>query len=505
MVKNSGSKKFILQLDCCFGDMSKYSPKELIEWMMYNIDKCGCKVDTILWETHRFMPMECPSNNTPTYEKFAERNIDIMRIIIEECHRRGIKCIMHCRASEVNVSAKKGLPGKQGWNKTKLEHPDWVIKTWYQEGHWNYACKEFREFKINYISKMMSQYDFDGFCIDFSRHLPVLPVGKQWELRGELTQFMRDLKQALKREDKEISVGAKVPENQMVCRDDGFDIETWIEEELTDFFVIGSRSIYVEVEWYKSLLKGKNIKLYPCWDSWHSGDAQHCVTKEFYRGLILNWFAKGADGVVGFNFIPAPQEVTFQMFEPRVFPGQPTDWLYRYPDYEEMYQSFLEVEDLSLNHKYAVDRRGGYPYLTGNFTNNTYAQLPMDIPNDGTKANVTIEVYERAQKDKVRLTFVIFNAKENIDKFKVYLNGEETEVFSVDFHYIDRQIFSPHPQPNSGRGYCVTSNPSELLRIDADFPTELLKFGDNVMSISVVDRTDYILDNIVIERAEILL
>jgi len=500
------NKEFILQMDSNFGDLSVYSQNELIEWLMYNIDKMGCKVDTILWETHPYLPAEDPSNNLEAYEKFAEKKIDMMKIIIDECHKRGIKSIMHCRASEVNVNFRKKLPGKQGWNKLKLDHPDWVIKTWYPQGHWNFARKEFREFKINYIFEIMSKYEFDGICMDFSRHLPLLPIGRQWELREELTQFMRDLKKTLAANGKTIEIGAKVPENQKVCRDDGFDIQTWIAEELVDFFVIGSRSIYVEVDWYKSLMGNKKIKLYPCWDTWHSGDAQHCVPKEFYRGLILNWFGKGADGVVAFNFSPAPAEFTHkQMFNMHRALYQNEDVHYLNPGYEEIYQSFQEAEEVNQEHKFAVDRRGGYPYLTGNFTNNTYAQLPMNIPNDGTNANITIEVYKHTKKDKVKVILVIFNAKENIDNFRVYLNGVEAEVLSNDFHYIDRQIFSPDPQPNSGRAYCLTPNPSKLLRIEAEFSTEVLKYGDNVMSVCVVDRTDYLLDNIIIERAEIVL
>lgn len=498
-------KQFLLQADYSFGwDFILKNPdfdvaKKLEDCYFYNIDNQNMKVDAILWESHCFLPQECESNETEIFHYFQARGIDMMRVLIEACHKRGIQSIFHHRISDVDSSHVKKAKGKDGWNETKLAHPDWVIKTWWREGHWNFASEELRRFKLDYITKIMRQYDFDGICIDFSRHLPCLPVGRQWEERHCLTQFMCDLKSCMKGLSPAIKTGAKVPENSRVCRDDGFDMESWIQKDAVDFLVLGSRSVTVEVDWYQQITMGHNVKLYPCWDVHHSSDALHFMPKEFYRGLISNWIHKGADGVVAFNFAPAPASEMMKIGVNQAASGGAYE---ESQDFKEYYESYLESQDTSKKRKYVVERRGGYPYITGSFTTNCYAPLPAELPNDGAFVNVPIETIGDFRGRKATVRLVISNAKEGIDRFCILINGVEIKDASSDFHLIDRQIFWPAPQNPSGRTYCMTDHPSELLELSANIDGSLLT-DKTIVSVAVIDRTDYFMDNISVERVEI--
>ncbi|MBR5460122.1 MAG: hypothetical protein IKV53_04575, partial [Clostridia bacterium] len=191
---------------------------------------------------------ESPCNNMPLYEKCRREGVNIMQMIIDECHKRGIKAYLHHRFSEVDRNSspeakKHGLATRNGRNEIKYNHKDWVIKTWWQEGLWNLASKELQRFKLDYIKKTMSQYSFDGICIDYLRHLPCLPVGKQWEYRDCATEFMSTLRQELNELGRSIALGAKLPENGRACHEDGFDVvrysyDDWgrvsIVREMTD-------------------------------------------------------------------------------------------------------------------------------------------------------------------------------------------------------------------------------------------------------------------------------
>ncbi len=498
-------KKFILQADFNYNwDEFLKNPvadfeKKIEECYFYNIDNGFAKVDAILWEGHPFLPQETVSNNRDIYKFFQNSGIDMMKYLIDACHKRGIKALFHNRASEVDYAHYKGLKGKDEWNEIKLAHPDWVIKTWYCQGLWNFDVAEVRKFKIDYISKIMSQYDFDGVCVDFARHTPLLPPGRQWECRDSLTAFMYDLRSGMKQIHNNIIIGAKVPENKEVCRDDGFDIEKWIENKSVDFFEIGSRTIDARVDWYRDITKGTDIKLYPCWDVWHSSDAMHFLEKDAYRGIISNWFEQGADGVVGFNYSPAPLS---QMNKINIFNVWGCDEETN-PNFKSFYESFTESTDKLFRRKYMAERRGGYPYGTGSFGTNNLAPLPATIPNDGTYLNILLAALGEKGNSKARVRFVISNAKEGIDSFSVKINENETTI-KTDFHFIDDQIRYPNPQIPSGRTYCRTERPTELLEISSEVNGGVLK-DKNTLSIAVIDRTDYCADNINVERAEIII
>ena len=502
--------KFIIQMDPNMAELANMPEDKLMEWLFYCVDKKSVKVDTIFWEGHCFLEQESPCNTTEIYKKFCDNGINIMQCIIDECHKRGIKAYYHHRFSEVDrvsspESKKHGYKSEDalacGRNEIKQKHSDWVIKTWWQEGLWNLASEELQEFKINYITKIMTEYSFDGICVDFLRHLPCLPVGKQWEYRECATAFMRKLKDNMYKIGREISVGAKLPENGEACHADGFDVEKWAKIGIVDFVVGGSRTINPDIEWYKKITNGTNTLVYNCWDTWHVSDAYHNQTRDFYRGMLCNWRAKGTDGVVAFNFAPAPYEELSKLLpieEIRNCLGR---------DYADFYNIFNEERAQNKALKYVAERRGGYPFLTGCGGNNVFAPLPAAIPNDETPLDVKIDVCGDFCDRKAEVRFVITNAKSFCDRFKIFLNGVEIEDFSEDYYYMDQQIFWPDPQPITYPTACLKSNPAPILEIKANIEGKLLKNGANKLSIAVIDRRNYMLDSdsINVERAEIVI
>lgn len=499
--------KFIIQMDADCGELANIPEDKLIEWLFYCIDKKSIKTDTILWEGHPFIEQESPCNNTANYKKFRDKGINIMQEIIDECHKRGIKAYYHHRFSEVDkvssLEAKKhGYKNDTsiGRNEIKQKHKDWLIKTWWQEGLWNLASSELQEFKLEYITKTMTEYSFDGICIDFLRHLPCLPVGKQWEYRECATEFMSKLKTDMNNLKRPVAVGAKLPENGEACRADGFDVEKWVKIGAVDFVIGGSRTINPDIGWYKKITRDSNTSVYCCWDTWHVSDAYHHQTRDFYRGMLSNWVDQGVDGIVAFNFSPAPVEELLKLLPP----DEIKNCLGR--DFSDFYNILNEENQKEKALKYVAERRGGYPFLTGCGGNNVFAPLPEPIPNDETPLDIKIDVCGQFGDRKAEARFVITNAKSFCDKFKIFLNGVEIENFEEDYYYMDRQIFWPEPQPITYSNACYKSNPRPILEIKADIDAGLLKNGENKLSIAVIDRRNYMLDSdsINVERAEIL-
>ena len=477
--------RFIIQMDPYMGDLSKIPEDKLIEWLFYCIDKKGVKADAIFWEGHCFFEQELSCYNTEIYRKFKEKGTNIMGRIIDECHKRGIKAYCHHRFSEVELTSDK--------NEIKEEHKDWVIKTWWHEGLWNLASPDLREFKLNYITKIMKKYSFDGICIDFLRHLPCLPVGKQWENRECATEFMGKLKENMKKLNRQVEVGAKLPENGKACHIDGFDIEKWAKNGFVDFVIGGSRTVNPDIDWYKKATEGTKTLVYACWDGYHLADAQHNQTSDFYRGMLSNWTCKGVDGIVAFNFAPSPYEELLKLLPPEEIMhclGQ---------DYGDFYKFFSEENPRDKKLKFTQDRKYGYPFLDGAGGNNVFAPLPASIPNDKSPLKINVDACGDFKGRMAQVRFVITNAKAS-SKFKIFLNETEIKNFLENYSYTDNQIFWPEPQPEMYTANCFNSNPAPILEIKATVDTSIINNGTNTLSIAVENATD----SISVERVEII-
>ena len=172
----------------------------------------------------------------------------------------------------------------------------------------------------------------------------------------------------------------------------------------------------------------------------------------------------------------------------------------------DFYNIFNDENKLNKALKFAADRKGGYPFLTGCGGNNVFAPLPAPIPNDETPLAINIDVCGDFKERNAEIRFVITNAKSSCDKFKIFLNGAEIENFSENYYYLDNQIFWPNPQPEMFTSNSLNENPTPILEIKSSISGTLLKNGTNTLSISVIDRTNYFLDSnsINVERAEII-
>jgi hypothetical protein len=312
---------------------------------------------------------------------------------------------------------------------------------------------------------------------------------------------MSKLKNSMSKLDRQIAVGAKLPENKESCHVDGFDVEKWAKNKSVDFVIGGSRTVNPHIDWYKKITYGSDILVYTCWDAGHVADAHHNQTRDFYRGMMSNWMEKGTDGVVAFNFAPAPYEELEKLLPPEEIMHCLG------PDYIDFYNIFSEenLQDNAL--RLVAERRGGYPFLTGCGGNNVFAPLPAPIPNDETPLDVKIDVCGDFQGRNAEVRFVITNAKSSCDKFKIFLNGTQINDFSENYSYTDQQIFWPSPQPQIYTAACLNSSPTPILEIKAQVDNKLIKNGTNTLSIAVIDRINYMLDSesIKVERAEIII
>jgi hypothetical protein len=465
------------------------------EWLAYRFnyaDEPGTQIDSLWWDMSPLGYACYPSKVLEPYPhaglaKWRDQGIDWVGRVIAETRRRNLEVFWHHRISEVDMPPAGQGTGWDGWtHPIKRAHSDWVIKTWWKQGLWNLAVAGVREYTVSILRELAEMYPLDGFQIDFARHVPCLPPGRQWELRGHVTELMRMVRTMLlevaRQRGRPILLAAKVPQNLKGCRIDGLDVEAWAGEGLVDIFTLGSRTMEVDIAAFRRLTTGRNIKLQPCFDDHHTTDAYQYAPVEFLRGVFGNWHQQGADSVCTFNWSNAAPELCRKM---GVTPGPPS--------HRQAYHEVGSPETLRFKDKvFAVDRRGGYPWAEGYFNRNDDAQLPAPLGRNGPPASIRIAVGDnvRAEADRVRqvtLRLILYGTSQAKD-VEVRLNGVFLEAPTADPTWKDKLIFTPRPQPASGGADRIKVDSNQrLLRLDYPVDPRACHLGPNQVDVRPVN------------------
>ncbi len=476
---------------------------DLKQWLDYRfsyVDEPGSQIDALWWDIcgagsctatypSKILEFSDSFSFSAGLKKWLDQGIDWVQVLVDESRKRGLEVFWHHRVSEVDGHNTKEL------SPMKKAHPDWVMRTWYWQGLWNYAVPEVRQLQLDILRELAENYEFDGIQLDFARHIPCLPPGRQWELRDHVTEFVRMVRlmtlEVEKKRGRPFLLAAKVPRNLQGCRADGFDVETWAQQNLVDIFTLGSRSMDVDIAAFRRITAGRNIKLQPCFDDHHTTDGYRFWPIEFLRGVFGNWWEQGADSVVTFNWTCAPPEIAEKVG------GESLGWV----SHRQAYHEIGNPETLAHRNKiFAIERRGGYPWAEGFFGRNDTAPLPLALDNDGRFAVLTARICDNLRacsagdSDKIKqviLRTVLFGAQKG-DKITAKLNGVTLELAVEDYQWKDAQIFSPRPQPASGGKGDYTVDPEQkLLRLDFIVPPRLCHPGENQVSIRIIDRVPY--------------
>ena len=392
-------RKTIVNYDNTGGSEALVAGGQRREWTLKAgfafADMEGSQIDSIFWCFGTGNDAVFPSkvrplsvDRFPKLKDWIEAGVDRIQIYLDETKKRDLEAFYSYRINGVTLCA-------EGWYTTPMHkaHPDWLIRAWPPEGHgfWNFAIPGVREYKLSILREVAEKYDFDGIDVDFARQPLCLPTGHQWENRAKLTDFMRSVRAMLleveKKRGRPFLLSARVPENIEGCHFDGMDVEAWAREELVDIFVLGCRALDVDIEAFRRITTGTNIKLYPCFDDWHSSDGYRFPPIEVFRGVAANWWQQRPDGVCTFNFQSTTPELTARAGLPKPFPV-----------WAAHQQAYLEIgSPETLKHKdktFVVERRGGgHPMIAKPehwstprwmyFNTNMFAPLPARLANDG--------------------------------------------------------------------------------------------------------------------------
>ena len=423
----------------------------------------------------------------PGLMRWREQGLDYFDELIKQGHKRGKEIWWGLRMNEVERGHLafydiKAFAEMKERNPVKAAHPDWLIRSWWWQGFWNYAVKEVRDYRLSIVREVAEQYDFDGVHLDFLRHTPFLPPGKQWENREHLTSFMREVRSTLlsqaARRGRPFLLAARVPDSVEGCHADGLDIETWAREALVDVLILGTRTINVDVASFRKAMAGAHVKLLPSFDCYHATDGYHGdQSLDLVRGVFGNYLHQGADGVGTFNgIIGSPEQA-----EKLGLTQTDTRDL-------EVFSTIGSLTTMSGKARYYhVERRGGYAHNEGHGSSNHHAPLPILLRNDQVPSTLTIPIWEQVKSGAAaRLRVVLFQHVES-DEVTVQINGAALKQDLADAQWKDPRIFSPDSQPATVTPGALVKNPAtqKLTRLEFLVPTEIMKRGENQIAIAV--------------------
>lgn len=413
---------------------------DVAKWIQFRFafpDDPGNQIDSIWWCLDEgnlaFYPSKVlPVTKSPQMRKWLDSGIDILKVAVQESHKRGIEAFYTYRLN--------GFDGE--WNDKgelvhlaslpmKEQHPDWLLDwSWGPSKLWNFAVEGVREYKVAILREVVENYDFDGIDINFARHPPSLPIGQQWAHREAMTDFVRRVRLTLQevaaKRGRPILLSVQMPSTTAGCHYDGYDIETWVKGDLIDIIVVGTHSFDVDLEGFRRLIEGKDIKLYPCMDDYaHPPCGYGKPPIEVERGVAANWWRQGADGIMTFNWSVASQDLSKEMNYPAFS-----------PTHQQAYSEIGDPESLRSKDKtFVVTRRfgGGWENWSGpqkwNFNQNMNieAPLPMPLSFDDTPSLVTVFVADDFPANEERIANIdlrlLISGAASDDQVAAKLNG----------------------------------------------------------------------------------
>jgi hypothetical protein len=489
------SRRIIVQYDAV--DPVFLIGTDFLRWKRFRfdfLDDPAVQVDSIIWDIAWGNSAIYPSSvlSPDTYDRMKawhKAGIDPVKEVVDECHQRGLEAIWNHRISEVDVNHKGDFEMKERFS-VKAKHPDWTLKTWWWHGLWNLASSGLRKYKLRILRELAESYEFDGFQIDFSRHTPCLPEGRQWELRGHVTEFIRQVRHMLlavaARKGRPILLAVKIPENIDGCHTDGFDVEVWAKENLVDIFSLGSRTLTVDVQAFRKITAGRNIKIYPCLDDHHATDGYKYPPIEVFRGVFSNWLQQGADGIETFNWQCRTSSTNKVLCDQLKVPVMRAA-------HSRAYREGGSLKTMDGKDKiFVVERRGGYPWSEGYFNQNLTLSLPAVLANDARPLRLILRVGEDPKEQvkgvaKLFLRLVLFGAGRK-DQMEVRWNGTALKLKRRDFHWKDGQIVSPKPTPPSGAD-CYPIDPQQkLVLLEFVMSPEQVRLGENKVEVRIMER-----------------
>lgn len=246
---------------------------------------------------------DCRTRDGLGYLPLYKAGYDAVQIMIDRCHRNGMNFLGCFRMNDRHRHGDaSGL--------FILNNPQWQMKGAAGGPGMNFAYEPVREKLFAYVEDLVTSYpDIDGVEYDYMRWCHMFEPGEGKQNAHLLTEFMRKTRRLLDRVEgvrERRIVGVRVAQTMEECEYLGFDVATWMKEDLVDWVVPSDfhyTDLNTRVEDFVKLAEGTDCKIYP---AIHPvicrGDDTRVMSLANYRAAAQNFYAHGAHGIQTYNY-----------------------------------------------------------------------------------------------------------------------------------------------------------------------------------------------------------
>ncbi len=420
-------------------------------------------------------------------------------LIVEECHKRGLDVFVSLRMNDCHDGQHpEGLLPNPELPTFKRQNPDWLVEgaDWWSA--LDYSKPRVRALKLRVIEEFFDRWDFDGIELDWLRHTLYFPRGTERENGRYLTDLLRSVRRSLndraRRRGRPIEIAVRIPETLDWCLEGGFEVPTWVSEDLVDLIILGQGLTELPtLAEFRKLMSGRQLPIYPC--LYPYGNGYRMSPDEVVRGSAANLWRDGADGLYTFN------------------------WFFYGPWRKHLLNEIADPQLLAQKNKHytAVQRFEVAPFEPGADvvrynTSMKAATVPFDLKVDEGTRIVSITVADdctsKSKRPRRAELWIAVDYADEGDILEVSLNGERLKPREIDVAG-NLQLVGYRVAVPGGRG--ILSFPAEetldmtfpALRLEV--PVRLLRQGSNKLSTRLKKRAPEAEKPLRVKRVELLI
>lgn len=272
----------------------------------------GTKVGQRPWEGRTDYPELGIKRFTENLNHLIAIGADPPNVVAEVCHRNGMKMLAAFRMGAFRATEEEFRQGGGiYYNKFFLDHPEFTIreKTYVKDAvDWSFS--EVQTHMLKPVAEVAEEYPVDGVELNFIRdYALIFPPSQATSRAPILTGVMVEVRQRLdraaaKRGTGRLLLAVRVPNDLRLCRESGLDVGTWVRKGLVDFLLPDQRhgmSGDARIEDFVAVCEGTSCKVLPALHP-SPNSAEGIRSLDCLRGVVDNWYRRGAQGISTFNW-----------------------------------------------------------------------------------------------------------------------------------------------------------------------------------------------------------